>query len=367
MERLINLLLIEPHPEHANQICQVLEKEMRCQVQVCNNGEEASQWLVENQPDLVLVDWYLPYDKNLDELILNWQMRGDYPVVYFKIVEGRQINQTGMMNYILLTPDLIENLPGTLEQILWSWKRQTTSRGSEWFRLSLQDKQTDMSQLIAGMAHEINSPLQVITGLCDVVLRQLEENYQVKEGDVVRRVNTIKRNAWRISEIVRSSVLYARSTERETDFVVLNDLIQTALNNEALLAGWSQIIRTELAAELPQIQGDSYKLTQVLIHLLTNARDVSAPDGVINIRTGYNQNQNIVYFEVEDNGKGISEEVQERMYEPFFTTKPSGKGTGLGLSIVRGIVNSHGGEVQLIKTSPEGTLFRVCLPGRKIS
>ena len=126
---------------------------------------------------------------------------------------------------------------------------------------------------------------------------------------------------------------------------------------------WSNIVvEKDLAEELPPLHCDRNSISQVLINLLTNAADAMPEGGRIIIGTGMDQTTDRLLLTVSDTGPGIPEEIHIKIFDPFFTTKPVGKGTGLGLSMVRGIVEAHGGEIQVTSAQGRGAAFRISFP-----
>ena len=115
---------------------------------------------------------------------------------------------------------------------------------------------------------------------------------------------------------------------------------------------------------MPEIECIASQLNQVFMNLLVNAAHAIEEHGVITLRTGFDENN--VWVEVEDTGKGIRPEHLGKIFEPFFTTKPVGKGTGLGLSLAYGIVHRHHGKLDVRSELDKGTLFRVTLPRKRV-
>ena len=167
-----------------------------------------------------------------------------------------------------------------------------------------------------------------------------------------------------MAQIVRSLLTYARPSAEAAGLHDLNNIVRdTLLLIEHQLLTWSNVmVVTELASDLPSLHCDHEKISQILLNLLTNARDAMPHGGEIKIRTRYDKKEKQVILEVNDSGHGITEEVRARIFDPFYTTKPVGKGTGLGLSIVQGIVQAHGGDIILESEVNQGTTISVLLP-----
>ena len=226
------------------------------------------------------------------------------------------------------------------------------------------EKLAGIGTLAAGMAHEINNPLQVITGNVESLLRRIKQGKQVEQEELARKLETLHSNAWRIAAIVRSLLDYARSSTNEARPCSINEIVKSALTIvEHQFKSWANIIiLTDLSPDLPPVTCDGNKIIQILINLLTNARDAMPCGGQITIQTGCQLSSNCVFLRVIDSGEGIPSDIQDRIFDPFFTTKPLGCGTGLGLAIAAGIARAHGGTLFLEKSSKEGSVFTLQLP-----
>jgi PAS domain S-box-containing protein len=224
-------------------------------------------------------------------------------------------------------------------------------------------KMASLGTLAAGVAHEINSPLQVITGLSDRHLRELSKN-NLDANLLEKDFSTLKRNAWRIAEIVRSLLTYARPSLNKMTPGDLTDIIEdTLLLIEHKLRSWQSItIQKDLDDAVPPLVCDRNSLTQVLINLLTNAADAMPEGGDITIHTHHQPATKHVILQISDTGVGIPEATLQKVFDPFYTTKDIGHGTGLGLSIVRGIVEAHGGTIAAASIPDQGSLFSITLP-----
>lgn len=234
-------------------------------------------------------------------------------------------------------------------------------------------KMVDLGSMAAGVAHEMNSPLQVLTGLSDGLLAEIENSHALDSVRLHRSLELISRNAWRMADIVRALRDYSQAATQHLEAFSLNDLVHDALLlMESQLKQWSGIsLMQELDKSLPAILGDRSRLVQVVTHLLTNARDaiealppsMARPQGgTIKLSTHYKTENQHCILVVEDNGTGIPAELERRLFDPFFTTKPVGKGVGLGLAVSRGIIHAHGGEILFETTPGEGTRFILSFP-----
>lgn len=224
-------------------------------------------------------------------------------------------------------------------------------------------KLAELGTLAAGTAHEINSPLQVITGMSDNLLQRLAQ----AEPDLNRfrrGLEIIHRNGWRCAEIVRSLRTYAHASATQIEPNDLNTIIKDMLLLiEHQLKSWSGIdIITHLSPEMPPLACDRNQITQVLINLLTNARDAMPEGGEIIIRSDYDRDLGQHLLQITDTGQGIPEATRMKIFDPFFTTKQVGKGTGLGLSIVAGIVRAHGGKIEVESNPGQGASFTLSFP-----
>ena len=224
-------------------------------------------------------------------------------------------------------------------------------------------KLAGIGRLAAGMAHEINSPLQVVTGLSKSLSRKVKAG--AVDGDqFLTSLDKINKNGWRIANIVRSLLTYSRQDALAITSHQLNEIVEdTLFLIEHQLKSWDNIIIVkQLAEDMPNCSCDSNNFTQVVLNLLENARDAMPAGGEITIRTAYEDAQNRFVFSVHNSGDPIPEDIRSKIFEPFFTTKEVGKGTGLGLSIIHGIVAAHGGEIAVESAPGVGTTFVIYLP-----
>ncbi len=223
------------------------------------------------------------------------------------------------------------------------------------------EKLAAVGQLVSGVAHELNNPLTSIAGLSEFLLEQKELGKKDRG-----HLQVIQEQAERASRIVRNLLTFARKGAAERVPVDLNDVIRRTLSLTAYDLKLQDIaVERELSGALPDVFGDRHGLQQVVLNLLTNAAHAVAENPrerqrQITVSTWFDGQ---VHLRVADTGPGISDEVAQSVFTPFFTTKEPGKGTGLGLSITYSIVESHGGQITLEPRGPRGgAAFRVDLP-----
>ena len=222
------------------------------------------------------------------------------------------------------------------------------------------EKLTTMGTVLAGVAHELNNPLTAVTGYANLLRQDLAGTPSAT------RAENIAHAADRCASIVRNFLALARKYPPERQLVRLNDIARDAAE---LLAYHLRVdgieVKLDLEEDLPALWADPHQLHQVVVNLITNARDElrRAPGPRrLTLRTHAGKTRGRVAVDVEDTGPGVSEEIRDRIFEPFFTTKPVGAGTGLGLSLCHGIVDSHGGTLSLVSEPGAGAIFRVELP-----
>lgn len=221
------------------------------------------------------------------------------------------------------------------------------------------EKLAALGTLAAGIAHEINNPIGVITSR--VELMRLDADAHQLPKQVRDDLDVVHRQAGRVARITQGLLSFARKSPRERRSVDLNQIIDdTLVLLEHPLTRAGVRILTARAQGLPRITGDRNALQQVLVNLLTNARDAIAGAGTIEVRTHASADQRQVQLSVRDTGRGIPPEALPRIFEPFFTTKADG--TGLGLAISYGIVRDHHGAIEVDSRPDHGTTFTVTLP-----
>jgi signal transduction histidine kinase len=215
-----------------------------------------------------------------------------------------------------------------------------------------------LGKLAAGVAHEINNPLTGIL-LFSHILKKKSADASGISDDVDRIVN----DASRCKTIVQELLDFAHQTGHKKSRVDLNRTIESGLfllGNQTVLKAIE--IRKELDPAQPAAAANSTQISQILINLIMNAIDAMPEGGILTVRTRAKRDDGQVCFEVSDTGAGITKENMKKIFDPFFTTKEVGKGTGLGLSVVYGIVEDHGGRINVRSSPGAGTTFIIDLP-----
>jgi signal transduction histidine kinase len=227
-------------------------------------------------------------------------------------------------------------------------------------QLSQADKLSSIGLLAAGVAHEVNTPLAVISSYAQMLSKQLQGDE--KKSTVLEKIT---RQTFRASEIVNNLLNFSRTSGAEFTEVDVNQII---LDTLSLLEHQFKIakihVQDDLASHLPFIQGNTGRLQQVFLNLFLNAKDAMPNGGTLRIVTSNGDGVSVI---VSDTGSGIAQEHIQRIYDPFFTTKATiqdgqKRGTGLGLSVSYGIIQEHAGKIRVESSPQEGTTFYLDFP-----
>jgi PAS domain S-box-containing protein len=268
---------------------------------------------------------------------------------------GELINRDrgGVEHPVLITITAIRGDDGAITHFLGVAVDLTELRRLE--RQALHsDRLVSLGQLAAGVAHEINTPLANIMLIAESVRRRTADPWT--RG----RVDSLLHQTESAARIVRGLLDYARRPEAKVGEVDLGDSVRSVVS---FLKG-KQSAEVEVNVTVPVepllIRGDRDQINQVITNLLNNAYDALTPPGRIDV--ALTADAYWVHLSITDNGMGIPPDARAHLFEPFFTTKPEGKGTGLGLAICIGIVESHGGTIDVESEVGKGSTFSVHLP-----
>jgi signal transduction histidine kinase len=215
-----------------------------------------------------------------------------------------------------------------------------------------------LSELAAGVAHEINNPLTTISGWMQIFLADAREDDPIRS-----QFSSIQEELDRIARIVDKLLAFAQKPSAEFELVDANETIRNVasfLEYQMLHANVQ--LKAELAPCVSCIEGNPSELKQVLLNLLLNARQAMPEGGRLRITTCPSADGAFAEIRVEDTGRGVPAEIQGQLFEPYFTTRREDGGTGLGLSVSREIIRRMKGELELESTSPAGSTFLIRLP-----
>lgn len=225
------------------------------------------------------------------------------------------------------------------------------------------EKLASLGTLAAGVAHEINNPLGVILGFCDLLIRKTDQSSQNYDD-----LKIIERQGLHCKEVVENLLSFARLDHVISEYADVNSCLEgimrvvqhtLEINNIELVLG--------LSDNLPQVTGDGRQLQQVFLNIINNALSAMPDGGGLSIFSHLDRNNKTVTVTFQDQGTGIKEKDMDHIFEPFFTTKPAGEGTGLGLFVSYGIISKYGGTIDCVSHvsdspgKPRGTTFTVKL------
>jgi two-component system NtrC family sensor kinase len=316
----------------------------------------------------------------------------------FPLTEDFIITRQGKYLGVGFVMDLLNAMEVQMRANTRELERANTQLKSSQLALVQSEKMASLGQMVAGIAHEINTPLgyvqnnvaigqdlfqhiqsmiagyeALVDGLLDeqstdeMIAERMQQivgfrsdmNAREMLGEMHGLMDDSLYGIAQISELVLNLKNFSRMDAAATDAVSLNNCIESALNiGRNVLKDKVEVIK-ELG-DLPKITCAPSQLNQVFLNLFTNAAQAMEGQGKLYIRTWLEEGA--IHISVADNGKGIPEEILTRIFDPFFTTKPVGEGTGLGLAISYQIIQQHGGEIHVESRVGEGTCFRIKLP-----
>jgi CheY-like chemotaxis protein len=225
-----------------------------------------------------------------------------------------------------------------------------------------------VGRLAGGVAHDFNNLLTAITGNLTLALRKVPEDSPVR-----RWLSEVDSSAWRAAALTRHLLAFSRQQVIEPRVLDLRAVVEGMESLVARTIGEDVRLRTRLADEPCRVLVDHGQVEQIVLNLVTNARDAMPDGGLLTLKVegpssrhpvspAARRGQRAVILSVSDTGHGMKDDVRGRIFEPFFTTKPSGSGTGLGLAMVYGAAEQNGGWIDVESVPGRGSTFRLCLP-----
>lgn len=352
------------------------------------NAAEGLEIVAREQPSLVLLDYMLP---EVDGLTALRTIREQFPRTYVVMFTGKgseeiavKLMKAGASDYILKpfsNQDLIDRIEAVLrlrkaelnnidlrherEKLvaeIADWNRELEQRISEKSRelekahaeILQTEKLASLGHLTAGMAHEIRNPLNTIGLFTQVLLSQLEGDPEKCE-----HLDRIMREVDRIDETLINLLALKRTPHKNLTPVMINEVIERVIaENRARIDAKGVCVRTEFRRLPPPLQAAENEIVVIFSNLINNALHATDRGGEIIATLDHDDAQ--VYVTIADNGCGIPTENLQRIFDPFFSTRPNG--TGFGLSVVHRSVRDHGGRITVDSEAGHGTVFRIELP-----
>ena len=336
---------------------------------------EVLECCAEFQPDLILLDLRMPHLDGIQVLKQLEERRADLylPVLVLTADVSRESKraalEAGASDLVTKPFEQTELLLRVRNLLEMRFLHRDLRRQNEELEAQIQErthqlleaeKLATMGNLLAGVAHELNSPLSVILGQVGLFATTAADD------SARARAREIGEAAERCAHIVRRFLTIAQRHPPERGHVSLNLLLRDAVELLAFELRIDNIeVQLDLESDLPLVWADGHQLKQVAVNLIANARqamrEASAPRR-LSFLTRHEVQSRRVRIEVADTGPGIPPEIQARIFEPFFTTRPEGEGTGLGLALARGIIEGHGGAISVESRPGEGARFLIELP-----
>lgn len=279
-------------------------------------------------------------------------LKGQRPAAY----EFRYVTRSGEIRWAL---ESVASVLYKRERVLLGSFMDVNEKKKLDSQMLIAGKLASIGELAAGIAHEINNPLTIVTGYAQLLL----ENDSIPK-DMATDLQKIYDESQRVVKIIQNLMRFARRNNPGRDSVDVNEVIGRALELQHYELVKNNItLTTNLASGLPLLMADFNQLQQVFLSIITNAQQaLTEIKGKRKINLSTSAGKGFIRVSIADNGPGIPAENMTRIFDPFFTTKEVGRGSGLGLSVCHGIVSEHDGKIYVESTPGKGATFVVELP-----
>jgi two-component system NtrC family sensor kinase len=397
------ILLVDDNPENLKVLAGILKPKGYI-IRLAMSGMKAIKSIKAKAPNLVLLDVQMPGMDGYEtcRVIKSHGEMAEIPIIFVsaltEVVDKIRAFEVGAVDFIekpfhfdevlarVNTHLTIRKQSEQLQQALLQVSQAQT-------KLIQSDKMFSLGILTAGIAHEINNPINYINAgaigleldLIDLLklldyyetidfeerLPDVAQKIEILKGEIeynyiknnlITSIKDIKMGATRTAEIISGLKRFSRVDNDQHFKVNVNELIRSNLKIVKRISKKQIKLNCDFQENINEINGYSGPLNQLFMNLIMNAQQAIEKAGIINITT-LNKGEGVT-ITVSDNGSGINEELGDRIFEPFVTTKKVGEGTGLGLYISFGIVENHGGTITYTSERNEGTSFRVYLPNK---
>jgi two-component system NtrC family sensor kinase len=249
------------------------------------------------------------------------------------------------------------------------WERRVEELKSDLNRLVQEDRMISLGKLVASCVHEINNPIQGLLTFSFLMSDTLKQSPLDHTAiDQLKQMATLMgEELERCGRIVSGLLSFSRESPMAYGETDLNEVLDSVLGLTRHKMALQEIeLDLDLQAENPRINGDKNLLQQCFLNLIFNAMEAMPDGGRLQIRSRPDDEDRSICIKVADTGGGIPDDHFDRLFDPFFSTKPSGEGTGLGLSIVYGVVINHGGRINVRNRVNGGASFELCFPGQPL-
>ena len=250
------------------------------------------------------------------------------------------------------------NTGDEMQQVLEAFNTMVYELERRQEQLVQSQKLSSIGTLTAGVAHQLNNPLNNISTSCQIAIDDFDSDNRVLQ---LNMLDNIYLETMRARDVVKGLLEFSRSQDFKLRTALLKDVVtrSVSLVSSQISADISIIVTIPADLMLPM---DVQRMQEVFINIIMNAAQAIEQEGVITLSTEVDKSEKQVQIEIHDSGPGIPKEIQGRLFDPFYTTKEEGKGTGLGLSVAYGIIQQHRGKITVMSEPGQGASFFIVLP-----